>query len=147
MKRHKRLRKTTFQGLVCLSLVEDSGFFCMFLRFAVAFLENSDKLRFIRGGKKKRPWEKRKEKAPENKKHKSETVYCMMRIRGTSVPRLDDPFMFSSVLDHSWCRVFCVCPIYGLLRYYSNIPVRYSSVTCVHAKPAAPTQHSTNSPA
>ena len=38
----------------------------MFLRFAVAFLEYSENLHLIRGGKKKR--------VPENKKHQSETV-------------------------------------------------------------------------
>ena len=61
------LRKTTSQGLVCLILVDELGFFLnMFLRFAVAFLEYSENLDLIRGEKKKR--------VPENKKHQSETV-------------------------------------------------------------------------
>ena len=44
----------------------------MFLRFAVAFLEYSENLHLIRGGKKKR--------VPENKKHQSETVYICLDV-------------------------------------------------------------------
>ena len=47
------LRNTASQGLVFLSLVDDLVFLNMFFRFAVAFLEYSEKLRLIRGGNKK----------------------------------------------------------------------------------------------
>ena len=67
---NEKLRKTASQGLVCLSLVDDLGVFSnMFLRFAVAFLEHSENLRLIRGKTKR---------APENKKHQSETVYVII---------------------------------------------------------------------
>ena len=66
MKRDKWTQEDASQGLVCLSLVDDLGFFSnMSLRFAVAFLEHFENLRLIREDKKK---------APENKKHQSETV-------------------------------------------------------------------------
>ena len=48
------IRKTVSQGLVCLILVDELGFFLNMFRFAVAFLEYSENLHLIRGGGKKR---------------------------------------------------------------------------------------------
>ena len=75
----------------------------MFFRFAVAFLEHSKNFRFIRGKKKKRPW------TPENKKHESETVYCVMRIGDTSVPPLDDLLC----LVQFWTILGVVCSVFA----------------------------------